>query len=377
MSKTLSRVCGRAEHFKVLHERISRAKREVQLVSPWIVGDVVLRLLDSMPSGVEGSVTFRWPSDKDDPTFYDTGVLKSLLARPDLEVRFTCDPLHAKIYAIDQEYLLITSANLTGSGFPDTEAGVGNIEAGVELQDPIGVGRALGEIESCALHVLDSHHLSQLEDWVRQHRHWRTSNSEIFDDRPKPDMPHTRPEVEIRALEYAKQKGWIAAYHHVPKGLRRKAYRIELGGGGTWRNVRVLRSVGSTEPSGDYLADYHFNINDRDVADWKQRREPRIHGLVLVPVSGDGNSKEWSIKLQEAPVAFLPLSEIFQPSRFPVSKFLRAKHANYPGLYLSQKADGSWVLRLPAATKHVIPVDNFLRSTRRMRKARKNWANRG
>jgi hypothetical protein len=364
------------DHFEALRERISRAKGEVQLVSPWVVGDVVLQLIDSKPADVEGMVVFRWPSTDDDPALYDLDVLNKLLERSDVELCFTCEPLHAKVYSVDDDYVLITSANLTGSGFPRSTDTVGNVEIGVELQNTTGVAEAVQKLESCELHVFDSHHLSQLEDWVRKTRDWRAENAEVFDAKPDPGTPHIRLPAEMQALELAKQEGWIAGYEHISSGLRHKAYRIELGGAGNWRNVRVLRSVASAGPVKDYQTNYHFNISERDVSDWKNRREPRIHGLVLVPLTGGDAPDEWHLNRHESPIAFLPLSEIFRRTRFPVSKFLKAKHANYPGLFLSQKVDQSWVLRLPAATSDVIPVDEFLRSTRRMKSAPKNWANR-
>jgi len=110
----------------VTNEMLRDARREVQLVSPWIGADhhTFERLLDCVDRGVKVTVFCRPPTEK------DPNHLTAVEKLASLGVEVLEDPvLHAKMLIIDREEILVSSANLVHtSQVRNHEAGIGTVE---------------------------------------------------------------------------------------------------------------------------------------------------------------------------------------------------------------------------------------------------------
>ncbi len=118
---------------KDLIKLCEKATRKLMIVSPWIQKPVLDLVLDQIK---DKKLELRVLMRGDDADFLgkssDIEVLNLLYGKADLRL---AQDLHAKVYIADDDYAIITSANLTGPGFWIGRE-QGNAEVGVWIDEP-------------------------------------------------------------------------------------------------------------------------------------------------------------------------------------------------------------------------------------------------
>lgn len=107
---------------------VSSSKSIIRLCAPYVKSEIV----NNIYSLKKSSVDVEYISNFSLPNFYkkssDIEAFETIMNRKDKI--FNCQTLHAKFYIFDDKKTIITSANLTSSGFKR------NIEYGVFIDDP-------------------------------------------------------------------------------------------------------------------------------------------------------------------------------------------------------------------------------------------------
>lgn len=119
----------------LFYDLVSLSKTKIRLCAPYVKNEIIQNIY----SLKKRNVSVDYISNFSLPNFYkkssDIEAFDSISSRNDK--MFNCQLLHAKLYIFDDKKTIITSANLTSSGFKR------NIEYGVYIDEPELVNKSL------------------------------------------------------------------------------------------------------------------------------------------------------------------------------------------------------------------------------------------
>lgn len=367
-------------HRSTFIELVKKAKSTVYIVSPWISGDVLIDVIENLPSGCQLKLVFRWPSNDDNPRLLDLESICSVMGRGDVDIQWVdkSEPLHAKVYCVTDVGAIITSANLTNMGFPSEKSHPGNIELGVLIKDKKLLHEVTDWFSKLVTQSFEKDHAEDLEKWHRDFGDWsrKAREQDLMPPPPPPGPSQKSGSAAREALQHAKHElKIIRDYRQVLKGRGRNAFVLDLNSKRPNYAVRVLTSIASTNPPGEYEASYHFEIPVKDVKDWHSNDKSSFKGIVLVPVKQNEGVREFD---QKTPLAFVPFSFLFKGKKnLPITPFSRnTTHSNKPPtLFLSKKLDGNWIIRASArgGERVIEDLKGCLDSCARLKSSAQRW----
>lgn len=109
-----------------LKQLIAGAKNEIIIIVPYISGNQLINILDTL-DGIKIRILTRLSLEDFINNSSDINILNKLIKNPNIQIRYYSN-LHAKIYVIDGEKAIVTSANFTQNGMYN------NLEYGVLVE---------------------------------------------------------------------------------------------------------------------------------------------------------------------------------------------------------------------------------------------------
>lgn len=109
-----------------LKQIIVGAKNEIIIIVPYIAMNQLINILDTL-DGIKIKILTRLSLEDFINNSSDINILNKLIKKPNIQIRYYSN-LHAKIYVIDEEKAIITSANFTQNGMYN------NLEYGVLVE---------------------------------------------------------------------------------------------------------------------------------------------------------------------------------------------------------------------------------------------------
>ncbi|MBT4087017.1 MAG: hypothetical protein HOE30_00845 [Deltaproteobacteria bacterium] len=329
-----------------LLSRICKASKKVLvLISPWISKRELVHLADLTDPSTKIKIITRWPLPTDSPNYTDVKAIKYALSDDRIELQWSSgeDDLHAKVYFSPEVGALITSANLTGKGFPSVDH---PRHANIELGVFVSVGRLLTDvcdwIDNLSTTTAKDNDLKILVEWDNDYRQWAKKLPKV----PEPPRPFWNPKsAVVAALESIKGKPGLAKFEHQSIGRGSAAFDLYFNKDSPAYPVRVLTSIM------DEQTPYHFDISKNDVDSWhktRRKRKPGIRGVVLsAVVHDDDHNRVFSNKV--IPPVFLPFDYLFSDKHLSIKKFMSKKGARGKSRQvLIERVDNEWMLRCPS-----------------------------
>ena len=337
---------------EVLLQLARSATERFRVVSPWVIGEDQLRkVLEAVPKDVDAEVTMRWPVNNGDARLFDRKAMDLLEVRCGDDVYMVPPekPLHAKVYIADDRVALVTSANLTGHGFP--EGGTGNQEVGILTHDPGAIAELVRWLEADLERFSVKEKLTATE-WKAAKDEWEVAKAEW----PKPaalatsdyltnELARTRLLIAERLTEAAKlPRPIIVSGADAGKAARsrvsfRLLYNLTLRGRATPYPVRVLtRQRGGDEGS----PRWRFGVGRPDLLLWRESRGKRsdlkLLGLLCLPRNLPEEPERRMVGV------LVELDRLFHRNRVPQNVFAKAD-APVRDLYLEPLGARSWQMR--------------------------------
>lgn len=364
----------REDSLALLSKICHNSKDALVLISPWISKRELVQLVDLANLTTKIRVITRWPLPTDSPGYIDIDAIKYALSDERIELAWSSseDDLHAKVYFSSGVGALVTSANLTGKGFPSpTHSGRANIELGVFVQDQDVLSDLDDWIGNLSIKTARSDDLDRLTDWEMKYQVWAKN---IPPDAPFLKRPNWNPQrAVLAALESVKGSPGLARYEHIPIGRGVASFNLFFTEDSPAYPIRVLTSVHNEDGK------YHFDISKHDVGLWqvtRRKKRPSIRGVVLSAVIKHADGSRL-FTAEDFPPVFIPFDFLFGPGNLPITKFKSRKGAKGKSrLVYIEKSEGGWILTctsLKAKNKSIrIPLKRCLGKTTQMRET-ESW----
>jgi len=346
------------KHWEKVEFLIKRGTKDIAIVSPWITTPIE-QILELIPEEANCRIFFRWPQTVDDLSLlYLEGIEKAL--EENVEVRYLGSPekpsrLHAKVYFVEEQGGIVTSANLTKFGIKEGK----NIELGVFLSDSKSLEKLSSWVKQLCKNSseLKKEQLTGLYETKEKIEEWKKANKGEQPSIPKPTewiyshTDHIELNAAVDALEYAREMGLIRCFRHELKGRGQKAFSLNLNKKRENYPVRVLVSSKSKISKEDV---FDYDINKKDVADWFDKRgsnSPKIKGFVLVALKGKIGEQVFD---REQPLFFIPMDFLFRRNHFTKTPFiLRANKKGLIRVNVHKEEDGNWLLKCGKIHKEI------------------------
>ncbi|MEZ5592939.1 MAG: phospholipase D-like domain-containing protein [Gammaproteobacteria bacterium] len=355
------KIIDQSSHLDALRTLLRSSTKRVVIISPWITNPSIIGILETGIGKWSAKVTIRWPSANDSPAAYDTKLLRKISELPNVDLCYVpaTQPLHAKVYFAEGVGALITSANLTRQGFP-TSSHIGNFEIGVLVGSEADLRDLEGWIRNLRTYNLNMADLEKIERWTRDYQVWTES---IPEKAPCVDPPTHQSKASIEAaLDFSLKNGQLRAFEHIPKGMGKKAYYLDLNAKRSRVAVRVIESVASDKPNAKYVCDYHFDIPRHDVIAWRNGDSASIKALVLVPLQRRDQFFFFD-ENGDAPISYIPFSLLFSPDNLRISDVIKKGKKKLPTIFLSKSREEKWLLRISQAYDKTILLENCIGTT--------------
>lgn len=331
-------------NFKTFLEFTKKAREGIEIVTPWIIGDGINKILKSRNGPIKTKITVRWPDEFDTPELYDIELLETIKKYENVELKYIGKPntLHAKVYFVDSIGAIVTSANLTDMGFPRKNKN-GNVELGVVIKNSTTLNKLSNWLENLNSDNMENSDIKKLADWKKAYSTWEKEN--VKGIRPHPPKPPYKSNIVVQnALEFAKKNKVIRDYDHISNGMGRKAYSFNLNNKREKYSIRAITSIENKDASKEFKRNFHFDIPRHDVNSWKQNMKNSIKGLVLIPLQSNEDEKYFDSS-NDAPISYIPFSFLFSRKNMRISDITMKRKTKPPTIFLSKTNEDDWVLR--------------------------------
>jgi hypothetical protein len=353
------------KNLDILYDIINRSENRVVIITPWITNRKIVSVL-KRNNQKQIDIIIRWPTENDNPDFYDINLIRELTELENVELYYTNNenPLHAKVYYGEKYKALITSANLTEKGFPQQN---GNIELGVIIKNSNQLNNLeswIDKIFECN-NIINNENIQKLKKWNEAYIEWK---EKIEEYPPKIENPiHETNSQIIQALDFAKDNNLIIDFEHIQNNYGRKAFYLDLNNRRKNFPVRIIESISNKNSTKKYKIDYHFDIPKHDIISWINRKKNSVKGIILIPLRYIDNKKVFNREDGNL-ISYIPFTAIFSKKKFKLTKKYLSKKEKLPTLFLSKTINDMWVLRFSRNAKQEIVIGDCIGSTTSLKK---------